>query len=222
MFNKTTVQISTSLIDQAINSIPDIDFRLAINEPTGDFFYDQWKIKEEFKGTVWDQLLKTLPSNIGEARIIKLDPGTCYRSHADIDDRWHLSIIAEKAYIVDLEDNQMYPTTVDRCWHEIETAIKHSAVNFGSKPRLQLVVRKLLTHGKFQDPKNVTITLKEIITDRRYVFDDIVSPLLNKYNKQGMLDNFRYKDLEAKFTLEAELLPELNEAVESYFNVDVE
>lgn len=221
MFHTTNYNINQSLLDRAIDSIPTIDFRLAINQPTGDFFYDKWELKSEFIGTPWEEIYNSLPFDKGEARLIKLDPGTCYRSHADIDDRWHLSIVAERSYLVNLESNQMYPTTADTQWHEINTNIKHSAVNFSNKPRTQLVVRKLLTHGNIDNPRHITITLKKVVDDRRFIFDDIVSPWLNNANKQGKLDNFKYQEFNVTFTTEESLVDSLSQTIRSHFNIDV-
>jgi len=221
MFTDTNYSIDQNLLQQAVNSIPNIDFRLAINKPTGDFFYDPWVIKDEYKGTVWETIYNSLPENKGEARLIKLEPGTCYRSHSDIDDRWHLSISSDRSYLVDLESDNMYHIITDGKWHAINTGIKHSAVNFGSRSRTQLVVRKLLTIGNISSPANVVITLKEIVEDRRFIFDDIISPWLNRINKQGALSNFKFQEFEVTFTTEQSLIPELKKITESHFNVNI-
>ena len=104
MLTKLDYIVSQNLIQEALKLVDSSNFRLTINEPTGSFFYDKWKIKNEYQDTVWDKILRTLPDSIGEARIIVLQPGTCYQSHADIDDRYHLNIQAEQSYIINLED----------------------------------------------------------------------------------------------------------------------
>lgn len=221
MFHITNYNINQSLIDQAVCSIPDIDFRLAINQPSSDFFYDPWIIKPEFKGTIWQHILDSIPEDKGEARLIKLEPGTCYRSHADIDDRWHLSLTGEKSYLVNLESNILYPTVRDNHWHVIDTSIKHSAVNFGSKPRVQLVVRKLLTRNILKESITVSITLKEITEDRRFVFDDVVSPWLNEANKNGTLYDFKFEEFEVLLVIEKDQIEQLRQAVQSHFNLEI-
>jgi len=221
MFNITGYKITKLQLDEAQLAIPNIEFRLPINKPTGNFFYDPWIIKDEFKNTIWEDILNTIPKDKGEARIIKLDPGTCYRSHADIDDRWHLSLKGEKSFIVDLENENMQPTKQDTIWHMIDTSIRHSAVNFGHVPRLQLVVRQLLTRNTLIYPKQISITLKNIVDDRRFIFDDLVSPWLNKMNKAGRITDFQYEELEVKLTIEESEIENLKSLINSHFNVTI-
>ena len=222
MFTSTPYVVDSKLVTEAALSLPNFDFRMSLNSPTGSFFYDTWQIKEEFKNTIWHKLLMTIPESIGEARIIKLDPGTCYRSHSDIDDRWHLSIIAEKSYLVNLDTIEMYPQSVDNMWHYFDAGSRHSAVNFGNRPRYQLVVRKLLPRGTdIVNPKTVMITLKNVVEDRRYIFDDIISPWLNKTTKKKLIDKFEYKDLEATFVIDNSLILELQQLIDSHFNLHI-
>jgi hypothetical protein len=222
MFTTTLYKVDPNLILEASQSLPNFDFRMAVNTPTGSFFYDPWEIKDEFKNSVWEKLLSTIPDPIGEARIIKLDPGTCYRSHSDIDDRWHLSIIADKSYLVNLDTDKMYPQVVDNTWHYFDAGGRHSAANFGNKPRFQLVVRTLLPKGtNISTPKTVVITLKNVVDDRRYIFDDIVSPWLNSTAKKKLIDKFEYKDLEAKFVTDESLIPELRQLTDLHFNLHI-
>lgn len=221
MFHMTDYKITKAQLEEAQLAIPSIEFRLPINQPTGNFFYDPWIIKDEFKNTIWEDILNTIPEAKGEARIIKLDPGTCYRSHADIDDRWHLSLKGEKSFIVDLENERMRPTRPDSIWHMIDTSIRHSAVNFGHVPRMQLVVRQLLTRNILINPKQISITLKTIVDDRRFIFDDLVSPWLNKMSKSGRITDFQYEEFEVKLVIEESEIDNLKSMIDSHFNVTV-
>ena len=221
MFRMTDYKITKTQLEEAQLAIPNIEFRLPINQPTGNFFYDPWIIKDEFKNTIWEDILNTIPEAKGEARIIKLDPGTCYRSHADIDDRWHLSLKGEKSFIVDLENERMCPTRPDSIWHMIDTGVRHSAVNFGHVPRLQLVVRQLLTRNVLINPKQISITLKTIVDDRRFIFDDLVSPWLNKMSKCSRISDFQYEEFEVKLIIEEGEIDNLRSTIDSHFNVTV-
>jgi hypothetical protein len=221
MFNSTNFKITPAQLGEAQISIPDIEFRLPINQPTGNFFYDPWVIKTEFKNTIWEDILITIPESKGEARIIRLDPGTCYRSHADIDDRWHLSLTGEKSFIVNLENECMQPTKQDAKWHTINTSIHHSAVNFGHVPRIQLVVRQLLSRNTLTNPKQISITLKTIVDDRRFIFDDLVSPWLNKMNKSGHISDFQYAEFEVTLSIEESEIENLKSIISNHFEVTV-
>ena len=159
MLASTHYTVSNEILQQAITEIPKFETSIDLNYRTGNFFYDQWLISDQFKNTVWEKILDTLSEDIGQARLIKLNPEECYRSHADIDDRYHLSIISDKACLVDLDENIMYPTVVDGRWYLMDAGKRHSAVNFSGVSRIQLVVRKLLTPGKIMDPINVKISL---------------------------------------------------------------
>lgn len=165
------------------------DFKNVINYPSGDFFYDPWIIKDEFKGTVIEKFLNALPFSIGEARIIKLETGKAYHKHADIDDRYHLNLFGDESYLIDLGNLDLFPMTQDGIWYEMDTSKLHTAISIGQHNRYQIVVRKLLQKNVLKNYKNVTV---ELLGDNpRYVFDNTLSPWLNKSNKLGYISNFK-------------------------------
>lgn len=219
MIQLTNYTITKEKLQEAIDQLPCIDFKLAINEPTGNFFYDPWKIKNEFQDTVWEEILKTLPENKGEARLIELDPGVCYYAHSDIDDRWHLSLQAEHSFLVDINSQVMYKTEPDCKWYSFNTEGIHSAVNFSNKKRIQLVVRQLLKHNKIFDPVKVVIKIKVLKPDFRYVFDHSISPWLNKANKNGWITDFRQIDQTVEFTISKKELDSLKHLLPEEFEL---
>lgn len=217
----TNYNISLELLQQAQLEVPNIDSRLVLNQPTGRFFNDPWEIKPEFKNTVWEQVLDSLSEPKGEARLIRLDQGVCYPSHADIDDRWHLTIQGNHSYLIDLESHTMYQTDELGTWYFMDAGRRHTAANFGSGYRIQLVVRKLLPLPNITNPVNVSIKLKSLIDERRFVFDDIISPWLNRAYKQGIVDNFKGEELEATFTVESSAVDELQKLIDSHFTLTI-
>ena len=212
--------VDLKLLKEAQCSIPSVDSKLTINQPTGNFFYDPWEIKEEFKGTVWEKILSTLPLDIGEARIIVLGNGTTYMSHTDIDDRYHLSLKGQYSFLISIDDEKMYPTVADGQWYEMNTGLRHVAANFGSYERIQLVIRKLLNNPTLENYTSVTI--KPICKNPRFEFDDIVSPWLNKINKQHVMSNFKILNDGVSFNLDSSLVNKLDFIPTDKFKVIVE
>lgn len=222
MLTSTNYSISGEVLQEAQKQLPTMDSRLVLNTSTGSFFYDPWEIKPEFKNTVWDDILNSIPEAKGEARLIKLESGTAYPSHADIDDRWHLTISGNHSYLIDLETDTMYSTEVTGAWHMMDAGVRHTAANFGAEERVQLVIRKLLPKNVLKDPIQVHLTLKKVVGDRRFIFDDIVSPWLNQAYKQGIISNFVGEDLIATFDIEIDCLDQLEELTRGYFIVSVD
>lgn len=220
MIQQTPLSIPLSDLTQAKDSLPNIDFRLSLNEPTGRFFYDPWKIKSEFEGTVWERILNTLPAPIGEARIIQLKHGTCYMSHCDIDDRYHLNLDGQYSFLIDIDSEQMFSTPADGKWYTINTGIRHVAANFGSISRTQLVVRFLLNDVNLTNP--VTVKIFPICVNPRFEFDDIVSPWLHKMNKLHCLADFTVLEAGVSFKLEQSALADLDLFSPDMFKVEVE
>jgi hypothetical protein len=220
MLDPTNYTITDELLQAAINSLPNIDSRLALNEPSGDFFTDHWLIKSEFKGTVWEQILDSLVEPKGEARLIKMGPGECYPSHADIDDRWHLTITGNCSYLIDLDSTTMYPTEPTGKWYLMDAGKRHSAANFGSEDRIQLVVRKLLPSGMINNPVDITLRLRVVNYDYRFIFDDIVSPWLNRAYKQGIVNRFKTDGQLVNITISKEYISELEEKIKEHFTID--
>ena len=204
------------------DNLPTDDFKYTINQPSGDFFYDPWKVKSEHKDTVWGKILNTLPLPIGEARIVVLKPGTCYQNHADIDDRYHLNIIGEQCYIIDFDNNHLTQIITDGNWYEMDAGRIHSAANFGRLDRIQIVVRKLLNKVELNDPVAIKLTsigmLKE---DTRYVFDQTVSNWLNYANKQRIIANFEFTHGKVFFNIERKQLDNLQNILIDKFRLDV-
>jgi hypothetical protein len=182
--------------------ISKIDFaktKTTLNQPTGNFFYDRWEIKPEFVGTVWEELLKSLPVEHGEARVIVMEPGTTYMAHSDIDNRYHLSLQGERSYLIDLDNDIMHLLEQDGYWYEMDAGRIHVATNFGSYNRVQLVVRKLLVPTTMTNLVDVTIRPKRPQHDYRYKFDNIVSPWLNRTNSCNLIKDFSFEGEVVKF-----------------------
>jgi hypothetical protein len=222
MIKSIDITIDTHYIDEAVSMIHTDTFRTIINNPTGDFFYDPWDIKEEFKNTIWEKLLSSLPQPIGEARIIVLKPGSCYHSHTDIDDRYHLNLQGQYSYLIDVDNTKMYETKTDGVWHIMNTSRRHVAANFGSIDRIQLVVRTLLKKNTLVNPIKVKINPKIVDIDKaRFLFDDKVSNWLNKANKNNIISNFSTDLKTVSFTVEQSYLEELGTILPKEFSIDV-
>jgi hypothetical protein len=222
MLRKTPYSVSIDIIDQAISDMPTLDFRLALNEPTGNFFYDPWKIKSDFKGTIWETILESLPDEKGEARIIKLDPGKSYLCHSDIDDRWHLSLTGIQSYLIDFDNREMHSVSKDGIWYEMDAGKLHTAANFGQVSRYQLVIRKLLVNSQSNNLTSVMIRPSRDQYDYRYVFDNTISPWLNRVSKQGFLSNFKFDNLEVSFNLDKSQINEFKKIITDDFEVTYE
>lgn len=220
MFTLTNYTASTELLQQAVAEMPTFDRRIDLNKQTGSFFYDKWEVNGKFKDTAWDRLLATLPIDIGQARLMRLKPESCYRSHADIDDRFHLSLGDNRSYLVDLDNDVMHSFEPDGRWHDMDASRRHSAVNFGHKDRIQLVIRKLLIRGAANDPVDVRIITADDDPKFRFIFDDVFSPWLGYANKTRDLNNLTlHSDKEVSFTLNRSRLAELKELCPQGFKI---
>lgn len=209
MISCTNIIVPPELFKTAVESVPHAEGKFVLNEPTGSFFYDKWTIKEEFKNTVWESLLAMLPEH-GQARLIYLRSATCYTTHSDIDDRYHLNLQGGYSYLINLDSKDMFPVSQDRVWYDMNAGNRHTAVNFGYCDRVQLVVRKLLRDNKLVNP--IQIQLSSNISDlemARFIFDDTISPWLNNANKQNIINDFRLSGPGVVFNIEASCIPSL-------------
>jgi hypothetical protein len=220
MLTPTNYTVDPTIFQEACHSLPEDGMKTTINQPTGNFFYDPWVLKDEYKGTVWEKLYNSLPVSKGEARIIILDPGHCYQIHADIDDRYHINILGEECYLMDLIREQMFRLEQDGVWYDMDAGLLHTATNFGRRARVQLVVRKLLKKNRLQDPIEVAVSTTIANTDdARFVFDSHISPWLNEANKVGFINNFSYSPISVKFSIEKNKLESLKNMLPSEFKI---
>ena len=205
MLYKLPYSVDTDHLLEAVSTISNDQTKLTINQPTGNFFYDEWELKPEYKDTIWELVYNSLGKRKGEARIIRLNGGESYISHADVDDRYHLNLSGIKSFLIDLDRNKMHETLADGIWYQMDAGQRHSAVNFGNKIRYQLVVRTPLIRGCISDPIDVIITANNSIDPNtaRFIFDDTISGWLNDINKEGLLDNFSYANNVVTFTTDA-------------------
>lgn len=221
MLEKTPYTVSKKNIEKFNYFLAEFtNFKTPINEPTGSFFYDVWKIKSEFKDTVFETILNSLPSNIGEARVVKLDSGNCYLQHADIDDRFHLNISGNNCYLIDLENKKLHELVKDGFWYEMNAGRLHSAINIGHEPRYQLVVRKLLEKNKLETYRKIKIL--PVCDKPRFIFDNYISPWLNRAAKRSIIQQFKAHDDHVTFMLDTKYLSELDRFDRNLFKISIE
>lgn len=182
-------------IQEIISLLDNIDWddknRCAINYKTGNWLYDKYEIYDCWKNTKFEDLLNSIPYNIGEARLMKLDPGDCYRSHADADDRLHINIRSNPySFLINLNDNEMHQLVDDNYLYYMDGSYIHTAANFGSIPRIQLVIRVRLQRHELNNGCNVIIKFTNPPNNLRYLLDQSISPLINKMCKSGEIGFF--------------------------------
>lgn len=187
MLEKTHIKASAGKILELVENLK--IGKTTVNSPTGDFFYDTWKIKEEFKNTELENLLNSI-GDCGEARVIIMQPGEAYCAHSDIDDRYHLTLEAVNSFLIDLDNKEMHKLLVDDVLYTMDTGRIHTAANFGYKPRYQLVIRKLLKRKTLDNPIKFKCEVDNPPYNFRYRFDQTVSVFLNRANKKGLVTNF--------------------------------
>lgn len=220
MLTPTNYTTNPNLFQEACHHLPTGGMKTTINKPTGNFFYDPWVLKDEYKGTVWETLYDSLPVTKGEARIIILDPNQCYQIHADIDDRYHLNILGDNSYLIDLVRETMYPLSQDGVWYDMDASFLHTATNFGRRARVQLVVRKLLKNNKLNNPVEVSLaTSMENTGHARFLFDNTLSPWFNEANKLGFINNFSHSPVGVKFNIENNKLDSLKHVLPTEFKI---
>jgi hypothetical protein len=220
MLTPTDHIVDTALFKKACQELPKQGMKTAINQPTGDFFYDPWVLKDEYKGTVWELLYNSLPVSKGEARIIILDPGQCYQIHADIDDRYHLNILGDNSYLIDLVREQLHPLSQDGIWYDMDASFLHTATNFGRRARVQLVVRKLLKKNKLKAPVEVSLaTSMDNPNHARFLFDNTMSPWFNSANKAGFINSFTQGAVAIKFNIEQDKLESFKHMLPDEFKI---
>ena len=218
MIVQTPFHIDVKRINDLLPDIFD-NGKTDITEPTGDFFYDPWQLKKEFEGTAWEDVWTSLPIDTGQARVIVMDSPSCYTQHADIDDRYHLNIVSDKDFLIDLEDQTMYPLVTDGYWYDMDAGKLHTAITVGETQRVQLVVRHLLNKNKLKDPVNVTIISGG--EQPRYTFDNTLSAWLNRANKTGIITDFKARDTSVNFALESSSLTDLAQVIPPAFEFEV-
>lgn len=201
---------------EIFKSLPILELpKTQLNKPNGDFFYDAWQLKDEFKRPAIVDLFDQLGS-VGEARIIVLEPGESYCAHADIDDRYHLTLQGEHSYLYDLKNLKMYPTEVDNTVYVMDAGRIHSAANLGYKSRIQLVIRKLLNKAELKDPCVVKVTVNNPPYNLRYLFDNSFSIVLNRLNKQGCMNKFKkISETEISFAIERTHLFQIHKLIDN-------
>ena len=220
MLTPTNYTVDPKLYQEACRHLPTGAMKTTINRPTGNFFYDPWVLKDEYKGTVWETLYNSLPVVKGEARIIILDPGLCYQIHADIDDRYHLNILGDNSYLIDLVREQMHPLSQDGIWYDMDASFLHTATNFGRKARVQLVVRKLLKKNKLKDPVEISLATSMDNTNyARFLFDNTLSPWLNEANKLGFINDFSQGNVAITFNIEQNKLESFKRILPEEFKI---
>jgi len=223
MLTKTKFVVNKTLIKDSLLQVDNNNFKQTINVPTGDYFTDTWQIKEEFKNSVWEEMLQVLPNDYGEARIIVLPYGKCYQSHADIDDRYHLTLQSHYSYIIDIDNKMMHELTVDGNWYIMDASNRHSATNFGLVNRIQFVVRKLLKNTKLDNPVWVKIYNTNLDPDyARFYFDDTLSGYLNFLFKNKYASNFKHDLDSVSFYIEKKFCDSLIKKIPNTFKYDTD
>ena len=190
-----------------------------LTDPTGDFFYDPWILKEEYTNTVWSDIWKSLPIDTGQARVIVMESPSCYTQHADIDDRYHLNLSGDEDYLIDLSNQKLHKLIKDGVWYEMDAGRLHTAISIGEHTRMQLVVRKLLPKNILSKPVPVKIIASGL--NPRYKFDNTLSTWLNQAVKNKIIDKFKQTETAVYFDIEYTSLDDLKFIVPNDFKIEI-
>jgi hypothetical protein len=142
MLQQTLFQFDIIPIVRQVREMGNFDRSLLLNETKGNLLSGHYTVKPEYVATPLGVVLTTL-GDIGEARLLKLNPEDVYTAHTDPDDRYHMSITTTPySYLADLDKCTLHHLPVDGSIWYMDTSIMHSAINLGGgDERIHLNIR---------------------------------------------------------------------------------
>ena len=214
------LQLDTSRADEwltsprGFNTIP-----ISIHTHTDDFYYGERHLLPQYKNTELERLWNTL-DRPGECQVMVMDSGRCYRSHCDVDNRWQFALSSDESFIVDIENQHLWPTRADGRLYYLNTTFPHSAANFSYSPRFQLIFRQRLQRNCLINPVKIWMHHASSDTEHknhsRYCWDKRVQSWLNcNINQTHTVDCFEgdigsaTSDIAIMFDVEASVVPEV-------------
>ena len=116
----------------------------------------------------------------------------------------------------------MHDCVRDNHWAYMDASHIHAATNYGSIPRLQLVVREPLKRSR-QPINLVSIDIEPAYEQAkfRYKFDNLISPWLNRANQQYKISDFKHNFNSVSFKLEQELVVELEALITAEYKLTI-
>jgi len=191
MLTKTPLHFNIDPIIEQVTRMDWSERSIALNSTTGNLLNGVYKVKPEFDNTPLGNVVKWL-GDIGEARLLKLESGETYTAHTDPDDRLHMSIISNDfCYLANLESNTLHHLPVDGHIWEMDTGIRHSAMNLGGTPRIHLNIRKKLP--AFSSPGYKLTAQVSGFTWKQDLYLDTMR-YVNQKVKQGEITGFSKVD----------------------------
>ena len=98
-------------------------------------------INEPFRGTAFEEILRSLPFRFGRTRLLCVPPQRCYPVHSDQTIRYHLAVSSHPyAFILFPFSNKIYNIPEDGYLYRMDAREPHTAVNCGPPPRFHLVI----------------------------------------------------------------------------------
>ncbi len=120
------------------------DIRLAHSNSYGLEEKDFTKFNTNFNGTIFEEIYKTFPYEIGRMRLMKMGPKKCYWLHNDPGlIRYHFAVVTNPGAFILYEKGNHYHIPADGYAYEMDANTNHTALNSGREDRIHLVLNKL-------------------------------------------------------------------------------
>ena len=107
-------------------------------------------VNQEFRGTVIEELLHSLPFQFGRTRLVRMAPKACLSIHWDTCKRYHYAIETNPScFLVEVHDTQgtFHHIPADGYVYEMDARMTHTAMNASKKPRIHLVISDAKDEG---------------------------------------------------------------------------
>lgn len=148
-----------------------------LNDSHVDYTYSEMPVLEEYvKGTVFEEIIQSVPSKIGRCTFISIPPSFCLRYHRDPDYKYHIAIDDLPGnFFYDLEEQKGYVLPTDGYLYRIHARKRcHTAVNSSIAYRTHLVIGEYVCDDS--DP-NQTYTSKVKLDLRKCIINENIPKL---------------------------------------------
>lgn len=145
MIEKTNIQVDIQALIadyyKNINHWPVHENRICLNNHSGIDDYDknassrliytEYRYTNTiFKNSIWEETLKLIPSKLGRARIMLMNPQTSLSRHRDLETRWQLALITDpRCTVHDFDEDKSYHIPSDGYFYKLDARKPHAAYN---------------------------------------------------------------------------------------------